>query len=261
MIVKPHWDESQMNIIRSTICKNCSDEEISLFAYVCQRTQLDPFARQIYAVKRGNNMTIQTGIDGYRLIAERTNKYSPGKEPSFEYDKNGKILKATAYVKKQTADGTWHDVSASAYWAEYVQEYNGKPSTFWGKLPHLMISKVAEALVLRKAFPADLSGLYTEDEMAQADVKPIDITLPEETKQPVKPEEPPAPETASRKDVERLLELVKQTPEERQLNFFKVIADKGWSDPYKMSAKFCSFQISSAQLMVAKAKQEVSNEA
>lgn len=97
--------------------------------------------------------------------------------------------------------------------------------------------------------------LKSEKEKPESDyVKPL-------YKQPVKPEEPPAPETATRTDVEKLLELVKQTPEERQLNFYKVLGDKGWSDPYKMSAKFCSFQISSAQLMVAKAKQEVSNEA
>ena len=287
-LVKPekqHWDEKQMSIIRSTICKNCSDDEIVLFSYICQRTGLDPFARQIYAVKRGNAMTIQTGIDGFRLIAERTNKYAPGKEPSYEYDKHGKILKATAYVKKLTPDGTWHDVSASAYWAEYAQEYNGKPSTFWGKLPHLMIGKCAESLALRKAFPADLSGIYTEDEMDQANNKPIDVKPIDNVAQPdvaqpevaqpevAQPEvaQPEKSETVTQskseddekifkehcKKVEELLKLIEQCPEKRRTNFYAIINKKGWTHPSDMSPKFLEIQLSTAKELLRSKDEEV----
>jgi phage recombination protein Bet len=167
------FNEDKVKLLKSTVCKEATDNELELFLHVCNRTGLDPFRNQIYAIKRnskaGSKMTIQTGIDGFRLIAERTGKYSPGKEPTFSYDQQGKIKAATAFIKKQTVDGTWHEVSATAYWNEYVQEYNGIPSQFWGKMPHTMLSKVAEALALRKAFPADFSGLYTTEEMAQAD--------------------------------------------------------------------------------------------
>jgi phage recombination protein Bet len=156
----------QVNIIRSTIAPNLTDAELSIFLYQCVRSKLDCFAKQIYAIKRGGKMCIQTGIDGFRLIAERTGKYSPGKDTEFLYCTKGSLLGAKVYVKKMTPDGTWHDISATAL----LREYNAGQG-LWGKMPHVMIEKCAEARALRRAFPADLSGLYSEDEMEQADKK------------------------------------------------------------------------------------------
>lgn len=122
-------------------------------------------------------MTIQTGIDGYRLIADRTGKYAPGIDTEFGYDENGNLRWAKAYVKKMTPDGQWHQISAIAFWDEYVQTTkDGRPTVFWLKKGHIMLSKCAEALALRKAFPAELSGIYTKEEMEQ------DMTPPEAAK-------------------------------------------------------------------------------
>jgi len=169
----------KIQLLKNTVCKGSSDNEFQLFLHACQRTGLDPFMRQIYAVKRPERqkdgsykemMTIQTGIDGYRLIAERTGKYAPGKEPSFQYVQDGKLISATAYVKKQTMDGTWHEVSATAFYEEYVQTTkDGKPTRFWERMRHNQLAKCAEALALRKAFPGEFSGIYTTEEMQQAD--------------------------------------------------------------------------------------------
>jgi phage recombination protein Bet len=176
--VTEYFTPEQTSLIKSQIAKGCTDDELKLFLYQCARTQLDPFSRQIYAIVRNAwnpdtkrkepKMTIQTGIDGLRLIAERTKRYAPGPETTFEYDANDRVKKATAHVNKQTLDGQWHTVSASAYYEEYVQTYEGKPSGLWSK-PHIMLGKCAEALALRKAFPAEMSGLYTAEEMSQAD--------------------------------------------------------------------------------------------
>jgi phage recombination protein Bet len=186
--ITPLFDNKKLDLLKNTICKGSNDEEFELFLHACQRTGLDPFMRQIYAVKRKQkqpdgsyteSMTIQTGIDGYRLIAERTAKYSPGREPTYQYDQEGKLLSATAYIKKQTADGSWHEVAATAFFCEYVQTYFDKkinkfvPTQFWQKMGHTMIAKCAEALALRKAFPGDLSGLYTKEEMMQSDIEDI----------------------------------------------------------------------------------------
>lgn len=169
------FDEQQVLLLKNTICKGSSDEELKFFIYACTKTGLDPFSRQIYSVPRGGQRVIQTSVDGFRLIAERTGRYAPGREPTFVYDKNGVLFSATSYVKKQTKDGTWHEVSASAM----MSEYDGK-NNFWKKMPHLMLAKCAECLALRKAFPAEMSGLYGQEEMQQADVIVVKNEMPVE---------------------------------------------------------------------------------
>lgn len=181
-----NWTQDDIENIKNMYCKNCNDEEFKLFSHVCSSTGLDPRRNQIYAIKRKERMTIQTGIDGFRLIAERTGKYSPGREPTYKYDEQGKLIAATAYVKKMTPDGTWHEVSATAYWNEYVVAYGGKPTDFWNKMPHNQLAKCAESLCLRKAFPADYSGLYTTEEMGQAD-NGSEINITPESKTEIQP--------------------------------------------------------------------------
>lgn len=167
------FNPDQVELIKNTLCKGITDDELKLFAAVCHKTGLDPFMKQIYAVKRngkdGPQMTIQTSIDGYRLIADRTGNYSPGRESTYEYQ-DGKVFKATSYIKKRTADGTWHEVGCSAYYSEYAPPVtkNGYENPFWRDKAHIMLGKCAEALAIRKAFPAELSGIYTEDEMHQS---------------------------------------------------------------------------------------------
>lgn len=177
------FSSKQIEILKNSICKGVSNEEFEIFLMACTKTQLDPFMRQIYAVKRkakkpdgtwGETMTIQTGIDGYRLIAERTGFYAPGPEPTYQYDPQGNLMSATAYIKKQTRDGTWHVISASAFLDEYCQKTReGHPMGMWANMPRTMLAKCAESQALRKAFPAEMSGIYTKEEMIQADVQEL----------------------------------------------------------------------------------------
>lgn len=156
--------QDQIELLKRTVAKKCTNDELQLFLHVCKRTGLDPFAKQIYAIKRGDTMTFQTSIDGFRLIADRTGCYAPGQRATYTYDDNGKLASAISYIKKKTPDGTWHEVSNEAHFDEY------NPSQgLWNKMPKIMLAKCAEALALRKAFPADLSGVYAKEEMDQAD--------------------------------------------------------------------------------------------
>lgn len=160
----------QIELLKRTICKDATDDEFALFMHYVARTKLDPFARQIYAIKRWNNkdkrydMVVQTSIDGFRLTAERTGNYAGSDDPVF--DNEDQPNKATVTVYK-ILQGVRCPFTATARWSEYVPEE--KNAFMWNKMPCVMLGKCAEALALRKAFPAELSGLYTNDEMAQAD--------------------------------------------------------------------------------------------
>ena len=171
---------AQVDLIKSQIAKGATDDELKLFLHVADKSGLDPLSRQIYFIKRSGKMTIQTGIDGFRAVADRTGQYVGSSDPVFE--ENGEIpSKATVTVNK-VVGGIVGNFTATARWEEY---YPGKSQGFmWNKMPHTMLGKCAEALALRKAFPAQLSGLYTDHEMDQAnnDDKPNE-TPPKKTKE------------------------------------------------------------------------------
>lgn len=219
----------QIELLKRTICKGATDDELQLFLMQCRRTGLDPFNRQIYAIKRKEydkltrtyieKMSTQTSIDGFRLIAERTDKYAgqlgpywcgdDGDWKEVWLDKAPPKAAKVAVLRKDFREPLW----SVATWDQYAQYYNDKDGnqklfTMWVKMPALMLAKCAESLALRKAFPQELSGLYTSDEMGQAD-NVIDVavvesgpvtTAPKQVEQPKQtPVRPYAPEVVFKK--------------------------------------------------------------
>lgn len=200
------WTDEQKALIKSTIAPGCSTDELRLFAYHCQRTGLDPFSRQIYAIKRGGRMTVQAGIDGLRAIAERTGQLDGSQKfwcgPDGDWrevwllDKPPAAAKCIIYRK-----GCRHPFVGVALF----RDYNGGQG-LWGKMPSVMLGKVAEAQALRAGFPADLSGLYASEEMDQAEgprhLEPVVLPTKVSVTAPVAPATPtpvptPAPEPAA----------------------------------------------------------------
>jgi phage recombination protein Bet len=173
------WTPEQTQLISTTIAPGCSADELRLFAYACQRTGLDPFSKQIYAIKRGGKMTIQAGIDGLRSIAERTGQLD-GSE-TFWCGEDGQWQDVWLSSKPPAAaktiiyrKGASHPFVGVARFADY-----NAGQGLWSKMGAAMIAKCSEALALRKAFPADLSGVYSTDEMQQAEpdtVQPVTVT-------------------------------------------------------------------------------------
>ena len=175
------YSHDQLQLIKDVYAKGATDPEFKLFVEIAKRKGLDIFSNQIFLVKRYDSelgkmvMRPQTSIDGYRLIADRTQNYAPGRKTEFTHDANGNVLSATAFIKKRVGN-EWHEVSAEVWFEEYKQtKKDGTLTVFWKKMPHVMLGKCAEAVTLRKAFPSDLSGIYTTDEMGQADVV-IDVS-------------------------------------------------------------------------------------
>lgn len=175
------WNPQQVATLKQMGLEKAGPADLAVFLHQCQRTGLDPFSRQIYMIgrwtKNGMRYTIQTGIDGYRLIADRADARGGGHHG----------YEDTLWCGE---DGAWRDVwidrkpptaakvcvvrdlqrfSAVALMSEYCQtDKQGKPTPMWQKMPATMLAKCAEALALRKAYPQDLSGIYTTEEMGQA---------------------------------------------------------------------------------------------
>lgn len=178
------WSDMQLAALKQIGLADAPKAELGVFLHYAQRTGLDPFARQLYMIARGGKYTIQASIDGLRIVAQRSGEYAGQVGPYW-----------------CGLDGTWTDVwletqppvaakvgvmrkgFVEPLWAVAKFESYNANSPIWKKMPDLMIAKCAEALALRKAFPNDLSGIYTAEEMAQSEsnTAPIraELRLPE----------------------------------------------------------------------------------
>lgn len=185
--IQPHeafgkLSRAQVELIKRTVAKDATDDELKLFLAVCHGAKLNPFLRQVHLVKRWDKKTgrevgtIQVGIDGFRATAEQTGAYAGSDDVVYEGEKTlniaGKEItvpdKATVTVHKVVA-GQRYPFTATARWDEY---YPGERTGFqWHARPYLMLGKCGEALALRKGFPSQLSGIYTPEEMSQANTE------------------------------------------------------------------------------------------
>jgi len=184
--------DEQLHLLKTQIAKDCTDDELALFMYICKKRHLDPFAKQIYAIKRktreGDKMVIITGIDGFRLSAQRGGVESID-DTVFETDEALRgplnpagLVRATVSVWKR---GVSSPTTASAYWDEYRQVkdewQNGRRTGAqtvaekWATMPRTMLSKCAEALACRRAAPEELSGHYISEELDQMDNPPLEF--------------------------------------------------------------------------------------
>lgn len=177
------WSEAQLKVIQELSkdqYDNVVDPEdpvLTLFLHKCQRTKLDPFSGQIYLVRKGK-YTIQTGIDGYRIIAQRTGEYA-GQEGPFWCGRNAVFreiwLEGSDNPPAGAKVGIYRKGFIKPVWGTAAWGSYGSYKSVWKKMPDVMLAKCAEALALRKAFPDDLAGIYTAEEMAQAEEEGVTI--------------------------------------------------------------------------------------
>ena len=192
----------QIDLIKRTIAKGTSDDEFALFMTVAQRRGLDPFDRQIHAVMRYDTdlerkvMAIQVGIDGYRLGATRTGEedgqdgpYWCGEDGAWKdvwlSDEAPRAAKVVVYRK-----GRARGYVGIALWASYVQTVKGGGvNSMWRRHGPGQLAKCAEALAIRKAFPQELGGTHTDDELG-ADAIDVEFRTVETATPVVQPRAP-----------------------------------------------------------------------
>lgn len=188
----PFFTQEQERIILNTFLGGASKEEAQVLLTTVARRRLDPFSRQVYFVKRWDNVkreevwAIQTSIDGLRAIAERTGKYDGQDEPVWG-DENGETFCKVRVYRKDWSAG--RAAVGIAYASEFVQrKKDGEPTQFWARMPRHMLAKCAEALAIRKAFPEDTGGIYIPEEMPdhEADPNALPPPLPASAAEPVR---------------------------------------------------------------------------
>lgn len=157
------FTQKHLDLIKSQIAPNATRDEFETFLMMAKRMRLDPLLKQLYFIKYdGKSVSYVTSIDSYRLIAHRTGEFAGVDLPTYEYNPQGMVTHASITVYK-LIQGQRYGFSAKVKFSEYTTGKNQ-----WASKPETMIAKVAEAHALRKAFPNDLAGVYTTDEMEQA---------------------------------------------------------------------------------------------
>lgn len=170
------FSPEQEAMIRDMYMSGATPLEAAVLLEIAKSRRLDPLKKQIHFVKRKgydgepDKWTAQVAIDGFRSIANDTGLYDGQDEPEIIYDADGYVIAAKVRVYRRDIGRAF---VGNAHFSEYCQvKSNGDATKMWAKMPRTMIAKCAEALALRKAFPEELGGLYTSDEMGQAENEP-----------------------------------------------------------------------------------------
>ena len=158
------------------ICDKATPQEVVFFMELCRSQRLNPFKREAFLVKYGNNPASMITAE---VVFERRANAHPsykGMEYGVVYlDANGAIQKregtATYKAAGEVLIGGWarvHRGDRNDSYAEVSMDEYGKGQSVWKTMPGVMISKCAKAVALRLAFPSDFQGMYISEEMGVA---------------------------------------------------------------------------------------------
>lgn len=143
------------NLLLATVAKGATESEFQMFLEFCKSTGLNPFKKEIWFIKTGAGVQMMTGINGFLTIANNHPQFDGMTVKIDEQD--GKLVSATCTVYRKDRK---YPSEATVYYSEYA-----KNSPIWRTMPRMMLQKVAKSVALREAFPQELNGMYTQEEM------------------------------------------------------------------------------------------------
>lgn len=183
-----------LQTIRDTVAVGATESEFAMFVQVCKSTGLNPFKREVWFIKAGGRVQMMTGINGFYAIANKSPLYD-GIEVGL-VGRNGEYLPMT--YPGSDFIGAWakvhrKDRKIPSEGVAMLSEYD-KGQGNWKSMRRIMISKCAESIALRKAFPQELNGLYTQEEMPveYSGSKQVETVATHQPKQAPKPTPKPS---------------------------------------------------------------------
>lgn len=170
--------------VRRYICENASEKEVGLFLQLCQTQRLNPFVKDAYLVKYGSAPASM--ITNYQVFNRRACK-----DANYDGIKSGVVVLSNGALERRRGSAVYKQLGDELLggWAEVRFKDNREPAyaelaltdystgkSNWAKMPGVMIEKCAKAAAWRLAFPDTFQGMYTAEEMDQAQQpRPVDL--------------------------------------------------------------------------------------
>lgn len=234
-VVKYQTEQGDVELSTSTIKQylvsgngKVTDQEVLMFLNLCKYQKLNPFLREAYLIKFGDQpATIVTGKEVFTKRAAKKPEYD-GSDAGIIVRKGDEILyrPGTMSTKEETLIGGWAEVYRKD-WKRPVRsevsldEYqrfkkDGSLMPNWKSMPATMIRKVALVQALREAFPEDLGGMYSQEEMpvddSKLETKAIDVAPVEVVK-----ESDPIVESFMAQDLDEVSGPINVTPTKKEV--------------------------------------------
>jgi len=200
--------KDMIKTLKQTVAVGTNDAEFAMFSEVCKASGLNPFLKQIWCIVTGKDsyrkVQIMTGIDGFYEIANRHPQYDGS-----EIILSEEIIEIPIKITKwENGSSTYVDhiveapvsatckvyrkdrkmpTSITVYWKEYAQDLVSSKGKLmiWGRMPRVLLSKCAESTALRKAFPQQMSGIYTQEEMPEGSIRNVKQNEPDIDVEPI----------------------------------------------------------------------------
>lgn len=170
-----------------------SINELVMFINLCKFNGLNPWLKEAYCIKYGSEpATMVIGKEAFQKRAESSLEYDGSISGIIVLTEDGseKYRQGTFHLPNETIVGGYaevyrkdrsHSTRIEVSFDEYAgRKKDGTLNGQWARKPATMIRKVALVQALREAFPHNVSGMYTAEEVGQAEPVETLVSQPQE---------------------------------------------------------------------------------